>query len=79
VEAIVHRAATSGRVLDFDERAAREYAVLRAERDAQGRPVTVEDAMIAAIARAAGAAVATRNVRDFADTGVEVVDPWTSA
>jgi predicted nucleic acid-binding protein len=79
VEAIVHRAATSGRVLDFDESAAREYAVLRAEWDAAGRPGGVEDTMIAAIARVAGAVVATRNVRDFADTGVAVIDPWTDA
>ncbi len=32
--------------------------------------------MIAAIARARGLRVATRNVGDFAGTGVEVVNPW---
>jgi predicted nucleic acid-binding protein len=32
--------------------------------------------MIAAIARVYGAAVATRNVADFAICGVEVLDPW---
>ena len=42
----------------------------------RGRPITVEDAMIAAIARAHGAALATRNGRDFADCGIAVVDPW---
>jgi len=34
------------------------------------------DAMIAAIARARGCQVATRNVDDFAGPGVEVVNPW---
>jgi predicted nucleic acid-binding protein len=34
------------------------------------------DAMIAGIARSRGARIATRNVRDFSDTGVEVLDPW---
>jgi predicted nucleic acid-binding protein len=34
------------------------------------------DAQIAAICRSRGAALATRNVRDFAGTGVEVLDPW---
>ena len=32
--------------------------------------------MIAAIARSRGASLATRNVRDFADCGVTVIDPW---
>ena len=34
---------------------------------------------ISTIARSRGMAVVTRNVRDFEDTGIEVVDPWTAA
>jgi hypothetical protein len=33
-------------------------------------------ALIAAICRAHGAVLATRNVKDFAETGIEIVDPW---
>jgi predicted nucleic acid-binding protein len=43
---------------------------------ADGRPIATLDAQIAAIARSHGAAVATRNVPDFADCGIDVIDPW---
>ena len=65
-----------GRTLVFDEESARAFAKIVAGRDASGRPISQFDAMIAAIARARGAAVATRNVEDFRDCGVRVVDPW---
>jgi predicted nucleic acid-binding protein len=41
-----------------------------------GRPLGALDGQIAAIARANGYAVATRNVRDFVDCGVEVINPF---
>ncbi|MYH34876.1 MAG: type II toxin-antitoxin system VapC family toxin, partial [Gammaproteobacteria bacterium] len=31
-----------------------------------------------AICRSRGAVLVTRNVRDFKDTGVEVVNPWAT-
>ena len=69
----------AGRVLPFDSGAARAYAdIAAASRDA-GRPISQSDCQIAGIARSRGMAVATRNVRDFSDTGVEVIDPWASA
>jgi hypothetical protein len=67
-----------GRVLPFDRDAARVYAEIAAHRFARGRPISQFDCQIAAIARARGATVATRNVKDFADTGVDVIDPWTA-
>jgi toxin FitB len=33
-------------------------------------------AQIAAICHARGAALATHNITDFPETGVDVVDPW---
>jgi predicted nucleic acid-binding protein len=65
-----------GRVLPFDDVAAQEYAVLMSERRAQGRPLPFFDAQIAAIARVYDATVATRNLRDFVDCGIQVVNPW---
>jgi predicted nucleic acid-binding protein len=38
--------------------------------------MTVPDALIAAIAEANGCALATRNVKDFASTGLDLIDPW---
>lgn len=66
-----------GRVLPFDVPAAQAYAAIAARRRARGRPISAFDAQIAAIARSRGADVATRNVADFDDCGVGVVDPWT--
>ena len=66
------------RVLPFDSGAARAYADIAAKRRATGRPVAAADCQIAAIARSRRMAVATRNVRDFDDAGVEVVDPWAA-
>ncbi len=66
-------------VLAFDSLCARHYGAIRSAREAAGRPITVEDAMVAAIARAHGATVATRNVDDFQGCGADVVDPWHTA
>lgn len=66
----------AGRVLPFDSAAAKAFADILADRRAAGRPISFPDCQIAAIARACGAAMATRNVGDFAGCGVEVIDPW---
>ena len=67
-----------GRVLPFDSSAAREYAGIVAARRRIGRPISQADGQIAAIARSQRLAVATRNVRDFEDIGIDLVDPWAS-
>jgi predicted nucleic acid-binding protein len=67
-----------GRILPFDSDAARAYADLFAARRRAGRPAATLDLMIAAIARARGASVVTRNVVDFAGCDVTVIDPWQS-
>lgn len=66
----------AGRVLAFDPDAAKSYAAIAAHRRAIGRPISQFDAQIAAIAASRGASVATRNVADFAETGVDIVNPW---
>lgn len=70
------RAAFDNRILPFDSDAARAYASIAARRRAAGRPVKPADCQIAAIASARGMAVATRNVRDFDDMGIDLIDPW---
>jgi hypothetical protein len=70
-------AAFSGRLLVFGELAAIQYGQLVAQRTRMGRPITVEDAQIAAIALAHGLRLATRNVRDFTDIpNLYLTDPW---
>lgn len=52
------------------------YAEIATSRRAAGHPISQFDAMIAAIARSRGASLATRNIKDFADCGIELIDPW---
>lgn len=66
------------RILPFDSEAARAYAVIAASRRVAGRPIAEADCQIAEIARSRGMAMATRNVRDFEDIGVNILDPWTT-
>ncbi|MDZ7751778.1 MAG: type II toxin-antitoxin system VapC family toxin [Gammaproteobacteria bacterium] len=68
----------AGQVLSFDADAADGYAEIAASRRLLGRPISQFDAMIAAMARSRGAVLATRNVRDFADCGLELIDPWNA-
>jgi len=63
-------------VLPFDDVAADHYADVLVAREDEGAPIGTADAQIAAICLAHGAACATRNVKDFVHTGVELIDPW---
>ncbi len=65
-----------GRIADFDYAAAEETAELHARRRRAGRTQELRDAMIAGIAIAHRATLATRNTRHFADLPVPVIDPW---
>ncbi len=64
------------RILPFDSDAAREFAGIVGARRRRGRPITQADAQIAAIAKAYGAVIATRNTKDFEHCGVKAVNPW---
>ena len=64
------------RILPFDSTAARIFAGLAASRRASGKPMSNSDAQIASIAKAHKAVLATRNTRDFANCGIDLIDPW---
>lgn len=68
----------AGRVLTLDETAAVTAAQIAAERQRAGRAIDLRDTLIAGIAQARRATIATRNVRHFAGLDVPVVDPWHS-
>lgn len=65
-----------GRILPFDQKAAQVFARINASAQSVGNRISFADGAIAAIASANGFLLATRNVRDFKGTGVEIVDPW---
>lgn len=67
-----------GRVLPFDYEAAVLWGRLMGAADRAGRPRSAADGQIAATARRYGLTLATRNVRDFAGMGVDLINPWTA-
>jgi predicted nucleic acid-binding protein len=69
-------AAFEDQVLPFDAAAAAHYPRIVTRRDHAGLPIDGFDAQIASICRTHDAALATRNRKDFQDTGIDVIDPW---
>ncbi|RFA13894.1 hypothetical protein B7R21_07470 [Subtercola boreus] len=63
-------------ILAYDVRAARAYAAMHERRVGMGRPLSVEDGMIAAICFVSGASLATRNTKDFVGLDIDLIDPW---
>jgi predicted nucleic acid-binding protein len=65
-----------GRILPVTEPIAERWGIMAGECQLKGRPLKVADGLIAATALEHRLIVATRNVRDFADLGVRVFNPW---
>ena len=65
------RTAFAGRILPFTDKAAGLCAALQVP-----DPRSERDAMIAATALEHGFTVATRNMQDFVNTGIQLVNPW---
>lgn len=64
------------RIASFDGAAAQQAAILMASRQRKGRPGDLRDTMIAGIALASHATLATRNTTHFEDISASVIDPW---
>lgn len=69
------------RIVDWTLADARTCARIMEEKRRRGEPLDdhLPDAFLAATAARRGVAVVTRNAGEFRHTGVEIVDPWTSA
>ena len=68
--------AWSARILDVTTEDAHVAGHVLALREAQGRRVHLGDAQIAGGCLARGAALATRNIKDFEGLGIELINPW---
>ena len=66
----------ANRVIDFDVVAAAAAAQLAADRQKAGRTVDLRDTLIAGIALARRATIATRNTKHFEGLDVPVISPW---
>jgi toxin FitB len=64
------------RILSFDEAAAHFYGNIMGRRKELGRPMSILDGQIAAIARANDCALATRNIKDFQNCDLKLIDPF---
>jgi predicted nucleic acid-binding protein len=68
------------RIPPLDTSAVVEYGQLVARREQLGRSIGMADAMIAATAISAGAScLATRNTKDFGETSLTLVNPWSAS
>lgn len=67
------------RLLVLGAREAEAAGALLASRRREGRPMALGDALIAGTCLVHGCALATRNIRDFASTGLELINPWDSS
>jgi len=66
----------SDKMFAFTEEAALAYGDIMGDAARQGRGMSVPDGMIAAIARINGGRLATRNLKDFETTGLQLISPW---
>jgi toxin FitB len=67
------------RVLAFDKSAAEHYGHVVSLRERRGRPISMADALIASVCLSYSASLATRNIADFEDVGLELINPWDDA
>ncbi len=68
----------AGRILPIDQAIADRWGGLRARAQLKGRPLSVVDALIAATAFQHNLTFVSRNVSDFAVTGLTVLNPWVA-
>ncbi len=64
------------RILAFDQRIAEAWAQMTVQAEARGKSLSAFDSLIAATAHAHDCQLVTRNVRDYAHTGIAIVNPW---
>jgi len=66
----------TGRILDFDINAAKHYGLLMGKRRLAGTPMSALDGQIASIAKNHDFSIATRNVKDFVDCNLDIINPF---
>jgi len=67
-----------GRILSIDISIADLWGKVVARREALGRPISAQDAFIAATAEIHGLTLVTRNAQDFRPTLKALVNPWAA-
>ena len=70
------RARFSGRILPIDEAIADRWGLLSANAKRKGQPLTAIDGLLAATAIHHNLTIVSRNVTDFTQSQVPVLNPW---
>jgi len=65
-----------GRIFAFTQEVAEVWALMTVQASLRGKSISAFDSLIAATARSHGCRLVTRNVSDFSESGVEVLNPW---
>jgi predicted nucleic acid-binding protein len=68
----------AGRILPINSAVADRWGLLAAEAKKNGRALATIDGLLAATALEHNLTIVTRNVRDFRDTHVLLLNPWDS-
>jgi predicted nucleic acid-binding protein len=69
----------NGRMLPISERIAEWWGILVGNCQLKGKGLAVADGLIAATAAEHDLTLVTRDVGDFADLGIRVLNPWVTA
>ena len=64
------------RIFPFNQMTAIEYSHIVIQREKRGNPISMPDAQIAAICSLGNYTLATRNLKDFEHTGINILNPW---
>lgn len=67
------------RILPFDQSSAHAFGLIVVRRNRSGRPIGTRDALIAAIAVTQDMAIATRDIADFTELGLDLINPFEPA
>lgn len=67
-----------GRILVYDDSAAYGYGEIMGYRKELGRPMSIPDGQIAAIAKSKGLILATRNTDDLVASGLHLINPFVA-
>jgi predicted nucleic acid-binding protein len=66
----------AGRILPIDDAVADRWGVIAARAKSLGKPLSTIDGLLAATALHHNLTVVSRNVGDFADVQVQLLNPW---
>ena len=68
----------AGRILVLDTRSAKAAGEIHVEMVRRNRDKEIVDSLLAGMGRGLGACIATRNTKDFAGHGLQLINPWSA-